>query len=273
MKLDLHTHTKNSDGEKTVLGNVERAIELGLDGVAICDHDSIESWKEIDNINKPIKIIKGVELSTFYENDSVHVLGYYLNKGTHQELETFLTTQKKLRMERVYKIINLLKEHFNIELTYEEIAKYADGVIGRPHIAKAIIAKYPEKNYTIQDIFDLFLGNDSPAYVKSSNLQTKDAIDILHRNNCIAVMAHPLLIKKHNYQDVLSLDFDGIEVFYAYEDPKCNYQEVLENVKDKDLLLTGGSDYHGPNVYDSMGKAYLEDEYAIEFLKRINKLD
>ena len=77
MKYDLHTHTKYSDGELDVDGNVKRAIELGLDGIAITDHDSIESWKIIDQNDYAIPVIKGVELSTFYNGTSVHILGYY----------------------------------------------------------------------------------------------------------------------------------------------------------------------------------------------------
>ena len=147
LKYDLHTHTKYSDGELDILGNIKRAKELGLSGIAITDHDNLDSWKDIDSNNYDFYVIKGVELSTYYNGVNIHILGYYLNDdGSYSELEQFLAMVREKRKERVYKVIDLLK-NFEIELTYEEIASYADGAIGRPHIAQAIINKYPERNY------------------------------------------------------------------------------------------------------------------------------
>ncbi len=271
VKYDLHSHTIYSDGEFTVEGNVNRAISLGLDGIAISDHDNIDSWKDIDNKKFDIPVIKALELSTFTNGENVHVLGYYLNdNGDYSELDNFLKEMRENRDKRVYRIIDLLKQ-LDINVTYENIIKYADGSVGRPHVAKAIIEAYPERNYTIDEIFDNFIGDGKPAYVPSSNLDTKDAIDILHRNHCIAVLAHPLLIdnKKVNYKDLLNYPFDGVECFYPYKDE--SYQEVLDIANEKNLLVTGGSDFHGPNVRDTMGLEYNRDHYLERFLKRINQ--
>ena len=272
MKYDLHTHTSFSDGEKTVAGNVERAIELGLDGIAICDHDNIESWDVIDNESFAIPVIKGVELSTYTNGTSVHVLGYYKNDGgDYSELGKYLRDMKERRKQRILKMIELLKQ-FDIDITYESVAKFASGSIGRPHIAKAIMEKYPERNYTIDQIFDLYINDGKPAYVRTYNLQTKDAIKLLHDNHCIVVLAHPLLIDpaKCNYKDLLNEDFDGVEVFYAYLTENNRYQLVYQEAEKKGLLMTGGSDYHGPRVKDTMGRAYLTDERVEEFLRSIN---
>ena len=271
MKYDLHTHTKYSDGELDVAGNVERAITLGLNGIAITDHDNTESWAEIDKGTYKIPVIKGVELSTFYNGVSVHVLGYYKNDGgDHSELDSFLKMIRKEREERVLKIIDLLKQ-FDIEITYDEVAKYADGSIGRPHIVQAILAKYPDRGYTDDSIFERFIGNGKPAYVPTHNLDTKEAIKLLHANHCIVILAHPLLIKpeKLNYKDLMKEDFDGIEVFYPYAN-KAKCKMVLKFAKGKGWLITGGSDFHGPVVRNTMGEAYCPDEYLGEFLERIN---
>ena len=144
LKYDLRTHTNYSDGDLDILGNVKNAYKLGLDGIAITDHDNIDSWEEIDNNNYPIDVIKGVELSTYYKGDSVHILGYYLNdNGDYSELDEFLKKTREERLVRVKKIIELLK-NYDINVTYEEIIKEADGAVARPHIVKAIIKKYPE---------------------------------------------------------------------------------------------------------------------------------
>ena len=273
MKYDLHTHTNFSDGELTVEGNVKRAIELGLDGIAITDHDNIDSWDVIDKNEYKIDVIKGVELSTYTNGTSVHVLGYYKNDGgDFKELADFLVDMRQKRRERIAKMIDLLKQ-FDIELTYEEIAKYADGAIGRPHVAKAIMAKYPERNLNMDQIFELYIGDGKPAYVKTYNLDTKDAIKLLHDNHCIAVLAHPLLInpEKCKYKNLLELDFDGVEVYYAYLNGMGRYKLVEEVVKNTGIMMSGGSDYHGPTVRDTMGQAYISGDRVDKFLEKINK--
>ena len=270
MKLDLHTHTIYSDGELTIEESVNKAKKIGLDGIAITDHDNIESWKDIDEIDDFI-VIKGVELSTFYNNENIHLLGYYLNNNkSYDELDNYLKELRDKRKKRIHKMIELLKQ-FKIELTEEEILAEADGAVGRPHVAKAIMKKYPEREYTNEYIFDNFIGNGKPAYVPTSNLQTIDAIKLLKRNNCIAVIAHPLIIKNISYKKLLKLDIDGIEVFYPYYDK--SYKELLKEAKKHNLLITGGSDFHGPNVRDSMGQEFLRDPYTEIFLKNINKME
>ena len=270
MKLDLHTHTIYSDGELTVEESVEKARKLGLDGIAITDHDNIDSWKDIDNIDDFI-VIKGVELSTYYNNENIHLLGYYLNNNkNYEELDNYLKELRIKRKERIKEIINKLKQ-FKIELTEEEILVEADGAVGRPHVAKAIMKKYPEREYTKDYIFDNYIGNGKPAYVPTFNFQTIDAIKMLKRNNCIAVIAHPLIIRKFDYKKLLKLNIDGIEVFYPYDNK--SYKEVLKEAKKHKLLITGGSDFHGPNVRDTLGEEYLKDEYVELFLKKINKME
>lgn len=268
MKYDLHTHTIFSDGELTVEGNVNRAIELGLDGIAISDHDNIDSWEIIDNNKYPIPVIKAVELSTYYKNENIHILGYYINNNKPAlKLATFLKEMREKREKRVYKMIELLKKQ-GIEITYEDIKKHADGAIGRPHVAKAIIEKYPEKNYTIQDIFDIYIGDGKPSYVKTSNFQTTDAIKLLHDNNCLVVLAHPLLIKKVDYKEILDLNIDGVECYYPYKNNE-DYNEVIKEAKKRNLIITGGSDYHGPNVRNTMGEEYNKGEDLKVFLDKI----
>ncbi len=269
MKLDLHTHTTYSDGDLSIEGNTFRAVKLGLDGIAITDHDNIDSWKEIEEGNYPIFVIKGVELSTYYQKESVHVLGYYLNDGgDYHELEDTLKRFRKERIERLEKIISLL-EPMGIVLTKEEILKEADGAVARPHIAKAIMKKYPELHLSIDDVFDQYIGNNAPAYVPVNDFQTEDAIQLLKRNHCLVVIAHPLFIQKYDYHELLKLGIDGIEGFYSY--PFEVEEDVVRTGDEASILVTGGSDYHGPVTRDSMGKAYLEGERAKVFLKRIHK--
>lgn len=271
MKYDLHTHTTYSDGGLSIDGNVLKAKEVGVDGIAITDHDNIESWREIDSNSYDIDVIKGVELSTYHKGDVVHVLGYYLNDGgDYNELEEFLRKVSKERMIRLKKIIKLL-EKFDIYVTKEEILKEADGVVARPHIAEAIRKKYPERGYTKDGLFRDYLGNDAPCYVAINNFETRDGIELLKKNHCLVVVAHPLYINRFNYQELKELGIDGIETFYKYgRDDVCN--DVLGFAIDNNLIITGGSDYHGTNTGNMIGDAYIEGEYVTKFLRKINKI-
>ena len=269
LKYDLHTHTSYSDGDLNISGNVENAIKLGLDGIAITDHDNIDGWEEIDNNSYKIDVIKGVELSTYYKGDSVHILGYYLNdNGDYSELDEFLKNTREERLVRVKKIIELLKQ-YDINVTYEEILKEADGAVARPHIVKAIMKKYPERGYTSNYLFDNYLGNDKPCFLPVNYFDTRDAIELLKRNHCLVVVAHPLLINKFNYQELAKYNIDGIEAFYNYQNDIKN--DTLSFTLNNKLIVTGGSDYNGPITRDSMGSVYLEGKYVDLFLDKINK--
>lgn len=269
MKLDLHIHTIYSDGALTVEENVRRAKNALLDGIAITDHDNIDSWLEIDSNSYDIEVIKGVELSTYHKGDSVHVLGYYLNNGgDYSELEKILREISKARMIRLKKIIKLL-EKFNIYVTKEDILKEADGVVARPHIAQAIMKKYPERGYTKDCLFRDYLGNDAPCYVAINNFSTKEGVELLKRNNCLVVIAHPLYINRFNYQELLDLGIEGLEAFYKYNADVKN--DALNFALENSLIVTGGSDYHGTVTGNMIGDAYLEGEYAEKFLKKIKR--
>lgn len=268
MKLDLHNHTTYSDGEFTIDEIVALAKKSGLDGIAVTDHDNIDSWKEIDSNVYDIKVIKGLELSTYHKGDVVHVLGYYLNDGgDYSELEDFLRKTKKDRMLRLKKIIKLLRK-YDINITVEEVLKDADGAVGRPHIAATIIKKYPERGYNKDDLFKNYLGNDAPCYVEINNYETSDGIELLKRNHCLVVLAHPLYIRKFDYKELVLFGLDGIESFYQYRFDTS--AEVLKFSLENNLVVTGGSDFHGPHVRNTMGEVYLEGDYVEEFLNRIN---
>ncbi len=265
MKLDLHTHTTYSDGELTPLENAFRAKKLGLDGIAITDHDNIDSWLDIDQEEMPIPVWKGIEVSSYHKDASVHVLGYYLGEGEYQELSNYVRQTAYERVERMKKIQSLL-EKLGIELTTDEIIQESHGIVARPHIAQAILKKYPERGYTKDSIFDDFLGDNAPAYVPVNRFATEDAVQLLHRNHCLAVIAHPLIIRKFDFRELKDLGIDGYEGVYHYK--HSNPEEVIRFAEENGLLVTGGSDFHNPNGRDSMGKVYIDGERSKTFVKR-----
>ena len=266
MKVDLHIHSNYSSGTKSVKELIEEAKNKGLDMIAITDHDNIEAYEEYLNLSLDYKVIAGVELSTYRNGEPVHILGYfYNNKIKANELVTYLKEMQKQGNHRIEKIIEKLNHHFNLELDYNEITKDSKGVIGRPHIAHAIEKKY---GYSFEETFKKFLDKDSPAYVAIERLDTKDAIDMLHRNNAIAVLAHPRYLKKNTVEEIIPLGIDGIEVYYEGQ----NIEKLKKIANKNNLLITGGSDYHGDLYPQIMGSNILEEQELKFFLKKLNKL-
>lgn len=266
MKIDLHVHSNNSDGTMTILELIEEAKEKNIDAFALTDHDTVQGLDEFIKLNVDYPLIFGIELSTYSNGKPVHILGYFPKPLPEiDELRDYLIRIKKKREIRIQKIIKGLKKYFNIEINYEEVKKNSHGVIARPHIARAISAKY---GYTFEEVFQKFLNDDSPVYVEIDRLTTKDGIDLLKRNHAVTVLAHPLYLTDEMVNEIISYGIDGIEVNYKDQNIKKYHQIAQKN----HLLETGGSDYHG-SIHDSefgipsvTAKSF---NYLIEKLERL----
>ena len=267
MKADLHVHSSYSDGNMSVFEIIEYAKEKDINVIAITDHDNLESIKDIKTINDDVLVLVGVELSTHCNKENVHILGYfYNNEIANNEIKEYLNELRINRDRRIYKIIDRLKEFYNISIDYKSIKKYSSGSIGRPHIAKAIVEKY---GCTYDEAFDRYIGNNAKAYIPTTHFDTKDAIDFLHRNGAVAVIAHPKHIKNNNIVDIIKLGVDGIEAYYPEHDLN-DTKKYLELAKEYNLLVTGGSDFHGIGIKEDLGTSLVKDNYLEEFLLKIN---
>jgi len=267
MKADLHVHSSYSDGNMSVNEIKEYAKKKGLDIVAITDHDNLASMTDIALVSNDLLMLVGVELSTYYNNENIHILGYfYDNKVINNEVVDYLYELKNKRDDRIYKIIDKLKEFYNINIDYKDVSKFADGALGRVHVAKAISEKY---GCTIDEAFDKYIGNNQKAYVKTNNFNTKDAIDFLHRNSAIAVVAHPGHIKKNDVEEIVKLGVDGIEVYYP-EHNKEDISKYLDIAEKYNLLVTGGSDFHGIGIRRDLSAATISGDNLDKFLEKLN---
>lgn len=269
---DFHSHSNNSDGIYSVYEVIDIAYKKGLKYLALTDHDSIDGNLCAMEYGKKrgINVIPGIELSTRHNNEAIHILGYFknLDMSKSKELIDYLAMEKKIREERAKKIIELLDLHFGIKISYEALLKNADGIIARPHIAKTIIeAGYP---YTKDEIFAKMIGNDCPAYVPSTHLETNEGIELLKRNNCLVVIAHPILIKKTSLQYFISLKPDGIEAIY----PKNTFMDTnffKAVAKENNMFYTAGSDFHGfiDDSHHELATCTLKDDEIKIFLERL----
>lgn len=247
--IDLHTHSLASDGSMSPTELVRHAKEKGLSAVALTDHDTVEGIREaLDEGNRiGIEVIPGIEISTNFKPE-MHILGYFLNKDEYKNVQKELATIRKGREERNIKIINKLND-LGINITEEEVKEVALGdTIGRPHFARLLLNKGYVK--TMLEAFDKYLGKDGLAYFKRFELEPVDGIKLIKNAGGLPVIAHPALLKMSNndmdklLSELKEYGLAGIEAIYS-ENSKEETGNLLRLAIKHQLLVTGGSDFHG----------------------------
>lgn len=276
-KGDFHLHTTASDGKFSPKELVNMASKENIDIMSITDHDTIYGVLEavLEGEKLGIKVIPGLELSTLYYKENIHILGYF-NDITQIDfkLKDYLKDMNEYRTYRGKKIVENLDKFFNIKLNYEKILDDAEGIIARPHIAKAIIAT--GYNYKWDYIFKNFIGENSPAYVPNKKLSTEEGIKILKDHNALVVLAHPILIKNIDVAELLNMPFDGIEAIYSMNEPN-DTKNFKALAKKHNKIITAGSDFHGMTKDDSkhalkIGQVFLEEEDIKIFLEKLKEV-
>ena len=269
---DLHTHSTASDGTSSPAEVVKRAKAANVKYLALTDHDTVSGIEEALDAAKGLEItfIPGIELSTYFNKESVHVLGFFKGHGYKDtELIDFLNSIKRKRIERAEKIVENLAKFHDIHITLESIMKNGKDTIARPHIAKAIIdAGY---NYDKEYIFEHFIGNDCPAYIPSVQIDTKEGVKLLKKHGAVVVLAHPVLLKKSSFQDVLALGFDGLEGIYPMNSEE-DTEKFLSYAKEHNLIPSCGSDSHGGEddlKHGSLGSMEMDEEWLTKFLTKL----
>ena len=255
MFYDLHVHTSASDGEDTPETVILRAVEAGLGGLAITDHDTVDGLETAGQFIKKdrlkIELIPGIELNTDYGEDDLHILGYFIDFNNGY-LKNRLSEIRRQRYARAEKMISKL-QGMGIKIDFEQVKGIARGnLIGRPHIARVLCsngyAASPE------EAFRRYILRGQPAYVPRYKFSPAEAIALIKQAGGIAVLAHPGLIKdKSNIIAGVKLGIEGLEVYYP-EHTEKQQQEFMKIAKEYNLLITGGSDYHGPGSSGSRKK-------------------
>lgn len=277
---DLHTHTVNSDGTYTVEELILLAKEKGLKAVAITDHDTVDGILDDEKIKRyeekyDIKIIKGIEMSCNLDGKDVHILGYFLNLNDKDFLNE-LTRIADIRNERNEKIIKKL-ESLNLPVTMEELKNITKGnIISKAHFAEVMLKK---KYVTSKsDAFKNYLGKNGAAFVEKRNYKPCDAVDILVKNGAFVSLAHPKLISKDNLYvekllvELTSHGLKGIETNY-YSFSKKDKEFYISLAEKYNLIITGGSDFHGMNRLEvSLGDTGLNEIEFENMKKSLNLL-
>ncbi len=238
---DLHCHTTCSDGTVTPKDLVWKAKAIGLKGLSITDHDTLDAYPEALQAAQEagIRLGTGIEFSCQFEKTSLHLLGYGFNLD-HPALLKLCERHLYRRESRNRAILDQLKNQ-GIEISYDELISKASGkTVGRPHIAQLMVEKGVVKN--LREAFHQYIAEGKKCYVQGEAFQPQEAIDVIHSAGGKAFIAHPQLLPGDIALDrLLRLPFDGIECYYA----RLFQRSWLEIAKARGWIVSGGSDFHG----------------------------
>lgn len=262
-RADLHCHSTFSDGDLSPEQLLHLAKKNGLSAISITDHDTIEGYNEaIFSLAKELEIelLTGVEISSSYEGETVHILGYGFDIHS-LVLRSFLEKVKTRRHERNLAILNKLAKN-KIFISEEDLYKDKENskiTIGRPHIAQLMVDKGYVKDF--KAAFNSYLKDGACCFVTGERYSPKEIIDLLHQVSCKAVLAHPdQIIRAGAVNELLTLPFDGIEAYYGKIMPEKE-QRWIKVAKKKGLLITGGSDFHGQSKpFITLGCSWVSKE-------------
>lgn len=263
MKIDLHIHTTYSDGVLSPEELVDSAIEVGLTTIAITDHDNVLGYyaakKYIEENQKNIEIIPGIEINTFYKKQELHILGYFMDLE-NPEFHAMIEKQRKARKVQAQEIAKRLQK-IGINVSYEDIKKYVipKASIGRPHIAKSIMQKGGVSSIT--EAYSKYINDSSKVYVQRKTVTPHEAVEIIYDAGGIPVIAHPCDIENAQelIEELMSYGLRGIEAYHRKHTPAMI--EYFCSLAEKyDLVITGGSDFHAPSLYTGqmiLGKNFV----------------
>lgn len=270
-KADLHIHTTASDGLLSPEEVIRWAGIKRLKAVGITDHDTVNGINIAEEASSKygVEVVPGIELSTLYEEEEIHILGYYIDYTSVWFLEALQKIQNS-RYERADRIIGKLND-IGFDVTLEQIESIAgNGAIGRPHIARAMIDKGYIAN--IKEAFQKYIGKGCPAYVERYKLSSREAIDIIKKLGGISVLAHPgLITNKRNIGGIIKLGIEGIEAYHSKHDDETVKNSLAVASANK-LLITGGSDCHGMRLNNEpiLGNCSVDYKY-VKMLKEAVK--
>jgi len=259
--IDLHAHTSESDGSLSPVDLIKLAVASGLEALAITDHDTFAGYDQAVAAAREscLELVCGIELSTKYQRQTVHLLGYFLYGAPTLEFRNWILKLQESRKERNYELLRRLQS-CGFDLSMEEATAIARSQLGRPHIAELMVAKGYVSS--VQHAFDDYLGEGGKCYVARQEPLFPDAVAKIIAAGGIPSLAHPGRISRdpklianivHELQQI------GLCAIEVYHSEHCGEQVALYESLARELGLgvTGGSDFHGsskPGVKIGTGK-------------------
>lgn len=266
-RVDLHLHSTASDGQFSTSELVAMALERNFLAIAITDHDTTAGIDEALEAARgtELELIPGVEISCDVPHQEVHILGYYID---HHDpiLEKRLSAFRQARLQRARGILSKLAT-LGFPLEWKMVAELAgNSSVGRPHIAQAMV----KRGYVAspEEAFDLYIGRNGPAYVERYKLNPVDAVSLIKAARGLPVLAHPLKVT-HFLPSLIERGLVGLEVYYNDYSPE-DIQELADLGRKYSLIPTGGSDFHGSGMLDTVGMGGVR--VPLESVERLRAL-
>ena len=270
-RLDLHLHSTASDGVLTPTEVVRLAKERGLTTIALTDHDTTSGWEEAMAAGREL----GVEVLGGFEINSETDLGHidflvYGADAQNAALQDFLLTIRDARVGRAKGMVQKLAE-LGMPIEWARVLHFAGDAksIARPHVARALV----EAGHvaSTQEAFDHYLNDQGPAYVHRLEVKPPEVIDTIHQAGGVIVLSSPEHSKTTPLTATLAaLGLDGLEVYY-FDHTAEKKAELLELARQHNLIVTGGSDFHGDKTHAELGSVEVPPEVLLKLKDRIRQ--
>lgn len=277
--IDLHTHSRYSDGSNTPDEIIELAHLAGLSAIALTDHDRLDGIESARTRAEQLSIefVPGVEISCIFEKGTLHLLAYFL-EATEGPLQDRLSEMQAARTKRNKEMALKLKDA-QLPITWDELIEEAGGPnLGRPHFAAVMVRKGIVSS--IQEAFDKYLAKGKPFYVPKVQITTQDAIKLALDSGALPVIAHPSTLDlsyadlQRYLTEMAGYGLVGVESYYSRYSTQ-ERADLVSLAKSLDLVPTGGSDYHGTykaglNIGTGEGDLKVPDSVLEELKNRLS---
>lgn len=248
---DLHAHSTASDGAYAPEDLVLAQARAGVRWMSLTDHDTLDGVRPAREAGRAlgVEVIPGVEVSTRFAGEEVHILAYGIEPG-EASFEAMLKENREARIVRMREILRRLRR-FGIEIPLEDVMHEAGGPsVGRPHLARVLLSKGVIAD--LEEAFQRFVGYGGPCYVPRADVWTPDAVRAIRAAGGRPVLAHPGLLRNASLviESLLEAGLWGIEARHASHDAaaRARYEETAAALG---LAVTGGTDTHGPgSIHD-----------------------
>lgn len=272
MRIDLHIHSTASDGTWSPEAIVRGAAAGGLDVIAISDHDTSAAFARAEPIGREVdvQVIPAIEVSSTFQGRDVHVLGYFIDPEA-APLRAYVQRAGRRREERMREMIGRLAAT-GVEVTYDAVEAAAGpgrASIGRPHLAQALVAAGHVAS--VPEAFDALIGDDCEAFVATHLLDPTAAVELIIAGGGVPIWAHPPSdLLDTLLSPLLSAGLRGLEV-YRPRPKRSDLRRNEEICRARGLLMSGGSDWHGPEGGSALGDFYVNAD-EIEALLAVGGL-
>lgn len=272
MRIDLHTHSRASDGTQTPAELVSAAHDAGLDVVALTDHDTTAGWDEATATARAVGIglVRGTEVSARAHGVSVHLLSY-LQDPAHPALADELARARDSRVDRARLMVERMSR--DLPITWQDVVHQARDavVVGRPHIADALVALglVPDRDAAFRHL----LASDGPYHVHHYAPEAPAAVAAIRASGGVPVFAHPAaaargrVVPEHVFDELAEAGLAGLEVYHRDHDP-AQRERLLATADRLGLLVTGSSDFHGTGKVNRLGENLTDPQVLEEIVRQ-----